>query len=502
MTAEEPGDDPDTQVGHDASARAGGQDSAGKQTADATEASRSADSNAGAAAPAAAPPDASAVEGTAQPPLTPVPPPAAARGPPRPGPVPRPLLALELDDEESCYGGFASPASTAALPRGCGLRSLPTSPRPPQVSPPTVAAGAESAKSPASPAGDPVDGSGKSPGGDGGAASGAEKIQVQHEKEYPERINYSERALREASLLEMLPWREFTFDENGKLLVVMDDEAQPSATQGPVGEDAESAEAWKSFKQRRIDLALIRSHFAEWISIHGSRKPLPQQVESQVSVPQADGLQLTAWSSPPPTPSYKSARPRGAARMKMAKSRDLQSNDTHRTHVDDKFRDRCAELGIPAHQLACQAVAAIETGGMALPRDFKTTAYLGNRCAEALFWTFVRACESSGVTPMCNLSELKALDLSGQGIANEAAKALSELLEYCPKLEELNLARNSISEAGAKALLSIVSVHPRLVDVCLDHNPMPSWIRVKIRDITKKRQQMFEKFDKAQAEGG
>lgn len=136
-------------------------------------------------------------------------------------------------------------------------------------------------------------------------------------------------------------------------------------------------------------------------------------------------------------------------------------------------------------------MAALAWGGNKLPEDLTQTAYLGNRCAEALFLTFVSTVESAQDVPGASgslLTELKELDLSGQGLANEAAKALAELISYCPKLRVLNLSRNNISKAGARAILAMVAAHPTLEQVNLDGNPMPSWIRVHVKEIMKTRE--------------
>jgi hypothetical protein len=99
-----------------------------------------------------------------------------------------------------------------------------------------------------------------------------------------------------------------------------------------------------------------------------------------------------------------------------------------------------------------------------------TPHYLGNRGALALIEAL------PAVRDTC-----KSIDLSGNGLGNEAAKLLADVLPECPYVTSVNLSENNISNLGAQALLNAFKAHPALVQLQLDLNPVPSYLRVKLR---------------------
>jgi len=87
------------------------------------------------------------------------------------------------------------------------------------------------------------------------------------------------------------------------------------------------------------------------------------------------------------------------------------------------------------------------------------------------------------------LTDLKRLELPGQGIAYEAVTALADILPQLPSLMLLDLSRNKITEKGALRLLQAIESHPALKDVKLDGNPVPSWIRVRLANMLSVREE-------------
>merc|ERR1712113_606192 len=111
---------------------------------------------------------------------------------------------------------------------------------------------------------------------------------------------------------------------------------------------------------------------------------------------------------------------------------------------------------------------------------------MGNRGAEALFL----ALTSSGSTSESEskghggavFADLRNLDLAGQGLGNEAASALATLLPLCPRLTVLDISRNHISETGAHSIVTEVIKHQGLVRVNMEGNPVPSHLRLRLKD--------------------
>eukprot|EP00927_Polykrikos_kofoidii_P059830 TRINITY_DN54953_c0_g1_i1.p1 TRINITY_DN54953_c0_g1~~TRINITY_DN54953_c0_g1_i1.p1 ORF type:complete len:492 (-),score=94.88 TRINITY_DN54953_c0_g1_i1:48-1442(-) len=302
-------------------------------------------------------------------------------------------------------------------------------------------------------------------------------------------IVFSERAVREAAAVGMLPKGEFTFDDDGRVILGDVTDAPHVATTFREAEEVlESEEAWKSFRELHTNMTMVRTSFAEWVSLQR-----PDHLESS-----------TGQSEPPPSPRLRSRRRLQSNSTTTDANNSVVQVESDRVVVmaeryssgrggmnqtvttDSRYRDLCMELGLPASSLACRALSAIETGGASLPQDFRGRAYLGNRCAQALFVTLLAYLEARGAG-YDQFRELKRLDFSSHGLANEAANALAKLLPRCPSLTELDLSRNNISETGAQPLLKEVAVHPGLIVVNLEMNPVPSWMRVHLRDCLYRR---------------
>mmetsp|Transcript_71086 Transcript_71086/g.159649 ORF Transcript_71086/g.159649 Transcript_71086/m.159649 type:complete len:439 (+) Transcript_71086:74-1390(+) len=288
------------------------------------------------------------------------------------------------------------------------------------------------------------------------------------------KLNLSERAERESQLVDTLPAREFFMDEEGKINFAsaeMDLPAIRNARHLEWQSDiSESVERWRAWRQIRGELALARSScFEAGISSHAG-----------------NGLGGRG-SEPPPSPD----------RERTRKLKTAQRNDSKETgnleHADVRYRNMCGDLKLPASPIACHALRTLDGGAEALPKDFAIRAYLGNRGAEVLFMALASAPaqpqegedpDSIGLMPTAaELPELKRLDLAGQGLGNEAAAALAHLLPKCTRLESLDLNKNHISERGANILLQEVASHPTISHVSLDMNPVPSYMRVRLKEL-------------------
>merc|ERR1712176_1470706 len=186
-------------------------------------------------------------------------------------------------------------------------------------------------------------------------------------------------------------------------------------------------------------------------------------------------------SEPPPSPDF---------RRQKQKKPDADAEDEGAAEgaggegnaLDERYSSICTELGLAASPAACRALRVLGNGAEALPQDFAGRSYLGNRGAEALFLALISengAPASDEKQQSGPLLDLRSLDLAGQGLGNEAARALATFLPRCPKLGDLNLARNHISETGAQSLVQEVALHPGILKVTLEGNPVPSHIRVR-----------------------
>eukprot|EP00928_Gymnodinium_smaydae_P078106 TRINITY_DN6173_c0_g3_i1.p1 TRINITY_DN6173_c0_g3~~TRINITY_DN6173_c0_g3_i1.p1 ORF type:complete len:718 (-),score=193.29 TRINITY_DN6173_c0_g3_i1:63-2156(-) len=305
---------------------------------------------------------------------------------------------------------------------------------------------------------------------------GAErKVHLESAEDLPQPIFFEERAVREAALVHLLPEREFSIDDEGQLVLEAVEAVRFEPTLADFTTQKDSAEAWKVQRDLRVDLAIVRNQLLDTLLT-------------------ANGMPAKAFGTREPVPS-----PSRRERLRSSVKSAAYSSDV----IDDiagsygeRFRELCTERGLRPSELACVALSAIAKGERKLPMEFNGRAYLGNRCAEALFETLAADLfapvdgfsqdDPAQMVPH-RVLDLRALDFSGQGLGNEAAVALAQLLPCCPTLQELNLARNNISEHGAHRLLKQIQKHPALDSVSLDRNPVPSWIRVRITETIAKR---------------
>lgn len=296
------------------------------------------------------------------------------------------------------------------------------------------------------------------------------------EEQPVDQLHFSERALQEESLIRVLPRREFSIDERG-IVVLECEEAPPSSYDPDLADFAthqDVVEAWKRCRQYRAEFSVLRAALTDQLNLANLVK---------------NG---SGYRDPPPSPTK-----RFKAKILIGGEDAENLGMADRLHF--QYRDLCLDLGLPATTLACHALSVIGKGGRELPEEFSGRALLGNRCAEALFKTLAEALagRTAGTYGIDDIN-LNRLDLGSQGLGNEAALALAQLLPHVPKLHELILSRNHISETGGLAIMRQVRVHPGLVCVCLDMNPVPSWIRVKIEDaLSKRRESMLNRSSEA-----
>lgn len=152
-------------------------------------------------------------------------------------------------------------------------------------------------------------------------------------------------------------------------------------------------------------------------------------------------------------------------------------------------------MHLPAKPLVCKALQALDEQERSLPLEFSKGCYLGNREARAVFLAL-------GYCPWLDdenifegrdqvgnqlLDSLERLDLAGQGIADDAAAALAELLPRCKNLQSLDVRWNQISERGAFQLVRTVENHESVKEVRFDGNPTPSWLRVRLAKFLESR---------------
>lgn len=306
------------------------------------------------------------------------------------------------------------------------------------------------------------------------------------------RLVLSERAVREMAFVDMLPTREFWMDEYGRVLFdsAFTGHGVPLALQSELVDLAESAESWKAWRQRRVDVSLLRAQLIE----HG--------------VAAAGHRQTLNTSGPiPGSERHSSPACTGGQSRRRSQEKEVkegletpgglgEDGSAAVTGIADQYRCACEDAGVPESPIAYHALCTLDGGGDAFPKDFSGRAYLGNRGAQVLFASMLAVADAAMAavgadadqsTTDPSLSKLRELHLAGQGIGNEAALLLATLLPRCPQLCELDLCRNHISEKGAYRLLQQVAAHPRLVDVRIDENPAPSWVRVRLKELLEAR---------------
>jgi len=317
----------------------------------------------------------------------------------------------------------------------------------------------------------------------------------------------SEQALRETQLLHVLPTREFTLDQWGKVEIDESAAAAALTRSSRVAEQFEEAmadvefadvaaaedltapstpfEVLQALRQEHRDLLAVRAALREE-ELLGNIVGGLESMSAGRRVTEGECPQgLPPGSEPPPSPNVVVRRP------KSTTSDNLLSNIT--LSAAERLHRTCELLGLPPKPAVCRAFRMLENGRDALPQDFSGRTYLGNRNAQALFLALVRDIDEEAPEAETGLLKgLRSLELAGQGLGNDAALALAQLMPRCPGLCELNLARNHISETGALRLLQEATVHPSLVRVNLELNSVPSWVRVRLREVLAERQAALE----------
>jgi len=331
----------------------------------------------------------------------------------------------------------------------------------------------------------------------------------------------SDRAALETRLLEALPFREITLNENGKVEIdgpyemqekshSMLDElahielAHSEMQEAPEGEEGGATievttmlfEAWCQWQQRCKDLQAVREELREQALLGHISANLMGLVAaaggvvtatSNISLGVGVGVTTTEQplgSEPPPTP---------VVQRRRRKFADVDPGGGGNLPVDQRYQNACTFVGLHAKPMVLRALRMLEGGKESLPRDFSMQAYLGNRGAQALLLALAADVEED--KELSDLNELRTLNFAGHGIGNEAADALCKLLPRCPRLQAVDLSRNHISEAGAHRLLEQVMLHPTIAAVKLDQNPVPSWLRLRLHEVVSKRNQDFAEDD-------
>lgn len=339
----------------------------------------------------------------------------------------------------------------------------------------------------------------------------------------------SDRAQRETALLEVLPTREFTMSETGKLELdehVEDGNVARAANNlglppelhfdlplgrqvsgeqchgsemsksghlctdhGDAGaeimDDEQCFELFRSWRERQSHLESIKHLLREQIFLGHMSANSKSPVAGRPSVQDgsADGSVLgpaldtpLAGSERPPSPITQRTR-----RRQM--SSDAIEEDTQDVQaVDERYQNACSMVGCQTKPGVLKLMRSIEDGAQSMPISFSHSSYLGNRGGQALFLALAASSEDVGIDSS-QLDDLRNLDLQGQGLGNEAAIALSSLLPRCPQLRSVNLARNHISGTGAQCLMEEIRAHPSLDMMNLEQNPVPSWLRVRLKEV-------------------
>lgn len=269
----------------------------------------------------------------------------------------------------------------------------------------------------------------------------------------------------------------------GDAIIDSDEDDEGDEAEADVGWDD-----WVEWRQRQIDLLYIKQelrdqallgHISANLTslIAAAGGTVPMKVAATGGLDGGLAEQLPCGSEPPPTPAAQ-------RRRRQVKSEEEHDGaiDVKASMVDDRYRNACSLLGLQTKPAIMKALRALEGGASGIPLDFAYQAYLGNRGGQAFFLALAAESDDIGCEAS-ELRELRTLELSGQGLGNEAADALSVLLQRCPRLRSVNLSRNHISEPGAQKLLQEIQLHPSLEIINLDRNPVPSWLRVQIKDV-------------------
>jgi len=276
--------------------------------------------------------------------------------------------------------------------------------------------------------------------------------------------------------VDVLPSREFCLDEAGLV-----DFSGPGADLSH-NAAATGATGGSPGRRREVNvedlLPLIRASLER--GMLAAEVPLTGVVEEE----ELDGKVVPVRHSEP-RPSMIVANLWTSEKEAATLSRNLEQAHIVEAH----YRQLCQKQKLRSSPAACRALQAIGLGEAELPKDIASLGYLGNRGAQALFLALAscpqREDTGDGTTQgaFAVFEELRRLDLAGQGIANEAAFALAELVPRCPKLAHIDLSRNNVSEKAAHRLLQAVEAHPSIMEVKLEGNPVPSWLRVRLNTM-------------------
>jgi len=353
---------------------------------------------------------------------------SATVGPParRPGPV----LACEVDEDD---GGVLTGLGGGELPRSVA-----------------VAAGS----------------SGPLGGGWQLVAPDPASLDQGNEKE-SSTLELSARAEFESRLVGILPSREFTLDDEGKVDgdLVYDNEARTRRA-----EDRQVMEL----------LPALRSSLERGLATQGAEVVLVE-----------DGA--VVGIEPRPSLVRTATRSRHDEGDVSSFAEDLSEC------IDERYKQLCRRMRLRVSPVACRALQTLGLGGEAMPKEFAGKGYLGNRGAKAVFLALGKGellGDDAGQPPECEsdffehgLKHLKRLDLVAQGIGNDAALALADALPQLPSLTALDVSRNHISKTGAHQLLLAIERHDALREVKIDGNPVPSWIRVRLAEVMERQAQ-------------
>jgi hypothetical protein len=246
----------------------------------------------------------------------------------------------------------------------------------------------------------------------------------------------------------------------------------------------ENYEAYCEWQQRQIDLRYISDELREQAlagHISTNLRGLVAAAGGTFGVPGMGHLSIDgvtqeptlSGSEPPPTP---------AVQRRRRQVKEEEEEGTTNSAVDDRYMNACAVVGLQTKPAVLKVLRNVEQGAQALPVEFSHQSFLGNRGGQALFLALAADTEDIGIE-QSELRELRNLDFEGHGLGNEAAMALASLLPRCPRLRKVNLARNHISESGAMRLMDEIQMHPSLDTLIIDQNPVPSWLRVRLKDL-------------------
>jgi len=268
------------------------------------------------------------------------------------------------------------------------------------------------------------------------------------------RLNLSEKAVYETSLRSALEC-EFTIDEEGRIDAVNDNDLITGALLDRlIYENDENEESqdeylvWKGMKERKTAIKRVRN---DWEAVQRAAFCELDYAEQNRAVMVSRN------------------EPRGEAEEDIAAGED--DDQLLAEKVSKVYQDQCEKMGMTPSELA-RSVLLQTVVGKAQSLEVNEM-YLGNRGAIA----FLVALGQGGA------KELLEIDLSNNGVGNEAVEVLASILPRLPKCYKVDLSRNAISEPGAKVLIKLIQSHPCLYLVDASMNPIPSYTRVRLKEV-------------------